>query len=84
MASSTASLPARSVAPTERGRDVLLLLGYTSWAGAIGRRQIHPEDQLAVKLIESPRVSRLLVCNPFRSRLAKLRPPSGSTEDSFP
>jgi glycosyltransferase involved in cell wall biosynthesis len=84
MASSTASLPARPAAPTDRGHDVLLLLGYTSWAGAIGRRQIHPEDQLAVKLIESPRVSRLLVCNPFRSRLAKLRPSSGSTEASFP
>jgi glycosyl transferase family 1 len=84
MASSTASLPARPVAPTARGRDVLLLLGYTSWAGAIGRRQIHPEDQLAVKLIESPRVSRLLVCNPFRSRLAKLRPSPRSVEDSFP
>ncbi len=84
MATSTASLPARPVAPTERGRDVLLLLGYTSWAGAIGRRQIHPEDQLAVKLIESPRVSRLLVCNPFRSRLAKLRPSPESAEGSFP
>jgi glycosyltransferase involved in cell wall biosynthesis len=84
MASSTASLPARPVASTERGRDVLLLLGYTSWAGAIGRRQIHPEDQLAVKLIESPRISRLLVCNPFRSRLAKLRPSSKPAEGSFP
>jgi hypothetical protein len=84
MASSTASLPARPAAPTERGRDVLLLLGYTSWAGAIDRRQIHPEDQLAVKLIESPRVSRLLVCNPFRSRLAKLRPAPKPAEGSFP
>lgn len=84
MASSTASLPARPAAPTDRGRDVLLLLGYTSWAGAIDRCQIHPEDQLAVKLIESPRVSRLLVCNPFRSRLAKLRPLSDTAEASFP
>jgi glycosyltransferase involved in cell wall biosynthesis len=84
MASSTASLPARPVAPTERGHDVLLLLGYTSWAGAVERRQIHPEDQLTVKLIESPRVSRLLVCNPFRSRLAKLRPAPGSARHSFP
>lgn len=84
MATSTASLPAAPAAPTERGRDVLLLLGYTSWAGAIGRRQIHPEDQLAVKLIESPRVSRLLVCNPFRSRLAKLRSSPEPAEGSFP
>lgn len=84
MASSTASLPVRPIAPTERGHDVLLLLGYTSWAGAIRRNQIHPEDQLAVKLIESPRVSRLLVCNPFRSRLAKLRPAPRSARSPFP
>lgn len=84
MASSTASLPVRPIAPTEGGHDVLLLLGYTSWAGALARHQIHPEDQLAVKLIESPRVSRLLVCNPFRSRLAKLRPAPKSARNSFP
>jgi glycosyltransferase involved in cell wall biosynthesis len=84
MASSTASLPVRPSALTERGHDVLLLLGYTSWAGAVERRQIHPEDQLTVKLIESPRVSRLLVCNPFRSRLAKLRPAPRSARSSFP
>jgi hypothetical protein len=85
MASSTASLPARPDAPGDRGRDVLLLLGYTSWAGAVARRQIHPEDQLAVKLIESPRVSRLLVCNPFRSLTAKLlRPSPAGAEGAFP
>lgn len=85
MATSTASPPVRLEAPTASGQDVLLLLGYTSWAGAIRRRQIHPEDQLAVKLIESPRVSRLLVCNPFRSLPAKLlRPSSGRAEVAFP
>jgi teichuronic acid biosynthesis glycosyltransferase TuaH len=85
MASSTASLPPRLDAPTDGGRDVLLLLGYTSWAGAIARRQIHPEDQLTVKLIESPRVSRLLVCNPFRSLPARLlRPALSPAEGPFP
>ena len=85
MASSPASLLARPEAPSDRGRDVLLLLGYTSWAGAIRRRQIHPEDQLAVALIESPRVSRLLVCNPFRSLPAKLlRPELSPAEGPFP
>jgi teichuronic acid biosynthesis glycosyltransferase TuaH len=85
MASSTASLPSRLDAPTDSGRDVLLLLGYTSWAGAIRRRQIHPEDQLAVKLLESPRVSRLLVCNPFRSLPARLLRPALSPADGpFP
>jgi glycosyltransferase involved in cell wall biosynthesis len=64
---------------------VLLLLGYTSWAGAVRRRQIHPEDQLTVKLIESPRVSRLLVCNPFRSLPSRLlRPALSPAEGPFP
>jgi len=85
MASSTATLPSRLDAPTNPGRDVLLLLGYTSWAGAVQRRQIHPEDQLTVKLIESPRVSRLLVCNPFRSLPSRLiRPALSPAEGPFP
>jgi hypothetical protein len=72
-------------APAATGRDVLLSLGYTSWAGAVRRNQVHPEDQLAVKLIESPRVDRLLVCNPFRSLPAKLlRPTASAAETPFP
>jgi teichuronic acid biosynthesis glycosyltransferase TuaH len=93
MASTATSSPARIDAPTESaaarrdvaGRDAILLLGYTSWAGATRRRQIHPEDQLTLKLIDSPRIARLLVCNPFRSLSAKLlRPGSGVAEEPFP
>lgn len=62
-----------------------MLLGYTSWAGAVRRRQIHPEDQLTLKLISSPRVGRLLVCNPFRSLPARLlRPASRDAGELFP
>lgn len=62
-----------------------MLLGYTSWAGAIRRRQIHPEDQLTLKLIDSPRVGRLLVCNPYRSLPARLlRPASAEAGELFP
>jgi len=62
-----------------------MLLGYTSWAGAIRRRQIHPEDQLTLKLIASPRVGRLLVCNPYRSLPARLlRPASAEAGELFP
>jgi teichuronic acid biosynthesis glycosyltransferase TuaH len=85
MASLAASSPALFDPATEPSRDVLMLLGYTSWAGAVRRRQIHPEDQLAVKLISSPRVGRLLVCNPFRSLPARLlRPGLDSPEGRFP
>src|SRR3954447_19262185 len=85
MASSTASHPALSDPSAGMGRDVVMLLGYTSWAGAVRRDQIHPEDQLALKLIGSPRVSRLLVCSPFRSLPARLlRPASGAAGELFP
>jgi teichuronic acid biosynthesis glycosyltransferase TuaH len=83
MASYAASAPALLDAPPDPGRDVLLVLGYTSWAGAARRHQIHPEDQLTQSLIESPRVGRMLVCNPFRSLPAKLLRP-GAAEAPFP
>jgi glycosyltransferase involved in cell wall biosynthesis len=85
MASYAANPPALLDAPAEPGRDVMMVLGYTSWAGAVQRHQIHPEDQLTLKLIESPRVGHLLVCNPFRSLPAKLlRPAAGVAETPFP
>jgi glycosyltransferase involved in cell wall biosynthesis len=85
MASYTANRPALLESRPDLGRDVVMLLGYTSWAGAVRRRQIHPEDQLTLKLIGSPRVGRLLVCNPFRSLPARLlRPASGAAGELFP
>jgi glycosyltransferase involved in cell wall biosynthesis len=85
MASYAATRPAPPQSRQELGRDVVMLLGYTSWAGAIRRRQIHPEDQLTLKLIASPRIGRLLVCNPFRSLPARLlRPASAEAGELFP
>jgi len=85
MASYAATRPALPESQPDLGRDVVMLLGYTSWAGAVRRRQIHPEDQLTLKLIGSPRVGRLLVCNPFRSLPARvLRPASGEAGELFP
>jgi glycosyltransferase involved in cell wall biosynthesis len=66
-------------------RDVVMILGYTSWGGAIRRGLVHPEDQLTVALLRSPRVGRLLVCNPFRSAPAKLlRAAVGPRDADFP
>ncbi|HEU4736218.1 MAG TPA: glycosyltransferase [Solirubrobacterales bacterium] len=85
MASYAATRPALPESRPDLGRDVVMLLGYTSWAGAVRRRQIHPEDQLTLKLIGSGRVGRLLVCNPFRSLPARLlRPASGEAGELFP
>jgi teichuronic acid biosynthesis glycosyltransferase TuaH len=48
-----------------------MVLGYTSWSGAARRSWIHSEDRLTRFLLDSPRVRRLLVCNPYRSLPAK-------------
>src|SRR4029453_16498235 len=66
-------------------RDVVMILGYTSWGGAIRRGLVHPEDQLTVALLRSPRGGRLLVCNPFPSAPAKPpRPPVAPRDADFP
>jgi teichuronic acid biosynthesis glycosyltransferase TuaH len=65
--------------------DVVLVLGYTSWSGAVRRGWIHAEDRLTLALMRSPRVGRLLVCNPYRSALAKLlRTALGPRDEAFP
>jgi len=62
-----------------------MILGYTSWAGAAGRGRVHAEDRLTLELIGSPRVPRLLVCNPFRSLPVKaLRAAAGAAAEPFP
>lgn len=65
--------------------DVVLILGYTSWSGAVGRGFIHAEDRLTVALMRSRRVDSVLVCNPYRSALAKLaRIALGQRDAEFP
>lgn len=65
--------------------DVLLALSYTSWTGMVARRHVYPEDRLALHLLGSPRAARLLVGNPYRSRVSKLgRAALGSRDAAFP
>jgi glycosyltransferase involved in cell wall biosynthesis len=76
--------PSRPAA-REASRDTIMVLGYTSWAGAARRGRIHAEDRLTLELIDSPRVPRLLVCNPFRSLPARaLRAAAGEAQEPFP
>jgi glycosyltransferase involved in cell wall biosynthesis len=78
------TLPARQSVATDRA-DVVLILGYTSWSGAVRRGWIHAEDRLTLALMQSPRVGRLLVCNPYRSGASKLlRAVIGPRDASFP
>jgi glycosyltransferase involved in cell wall biosynthesis len=66
-------------------RDVVMILGYTSWGGAMRRGMIHSEDRLTLELIRAARVPRLLVCNPYRSALAKVvRAAIGPHDAAFP
>ena len=62
-----------------------MILGYTSWAGAARRGRVHAEDRLTLELIESPRVRRLIVCNPFRSVASRaLRAAARQPQPPFP
>lgn len=66
-------------------RDVAMIFGYTTWGGAVRRGMVHSEDRLTLELMGSPRVSRLLVCNPYRSAVAKAaRTIVGPREAAFP
>lgn len=66
-------------------RDAIVILGYASWSGAGQRERVQREDRLTLELIGSPRVPRLLVCNPFRSLAVKLaRRVIGPSEIPFP
>ena len=65
--------------------DVVLVLSFTSWSGALARGFCMPEDRLAAALVSSDRVGRLLVVNPFRSApVAAARKLMGDRDAPFP
>jgi teichuronic acid biosynthesis glycosyltransferase TuaH len=69
----------------DAARDVVMCFGYTTWGGALRRGMVHSEDRLTLELIDSSRVDRLLVCNPYRSVLATVaRAVIGPREAAFP
>jgi glycosyltransferase involved in cell wall biosynthesis len=66
-------------------RDLLMILGFASWSGALRRGLVMPDDRLTIELLRSERVGRLLVCNPYRSAVAKLvRTATGRHDAAFP
>jgi glycosyltransferase involved in cell wall biosynthesis len=52
-------------------RDLVFGFFSVSWAGAVERELIMPEDRLADALTRDPAVRRLLVANPYRSVAGK-------------
>jgi teichuronic acid biosynthesis glycosyltransferase TuaH len=76
--------PTDGVAATAAS-DVVMIFGYTSWGGAVRRGLVHSEDRLTLELMQSARVGRLLVCNPYRSVVAKpARALVGPRDAAFP
>src|SRR5215217_5207659 len=66
-------------------RDLLMILGFASWSGALRRGLVMPDDRLTIELLRSERVGRLLVCNPYRSAVAKVvRTATGRRDAPFP
>ncbi len=85
MATTATTSPGLAESAPGANRDVVMILGYTSWAGAARRSRVHAEDRLTLELIDSDRVGRVLVCNPFRSLPAKLvRSALGTDVEPFP
>ena len=48
-------------------RDVVFTFSYVSWAGAQGRGMNMCQDRLASRLLDDPKVRRLVIANPYRS-----------------
>lgn len=49
-------------------RDHVFTFSYETYADAVARGMMRPPDRLLQTLMSSPRVGRLLVANPYRSR----------------
>jgi glycosyltransferase involved in cell wall biosynthesis len=84
MATTATTGPGLLAPPARADHDIVLILGYTSWAGAARRGRVHAEDRLTLELIGSERAGRVLVCNPFRSLPAKLVRSTLGSEEPFP
>jgi teichuronic acid biosynthesis glycosyltransferase TuaH len=55
-----------------RRRDVVFTFSYETWDDAVHRGMMRPPDRIVTSLLRSPRVDRLLVVNPYRSRLSRI------------
>ncbi len=64
--------------------DVVFTFSFVTWEVAAGRGWYMPDDRLALTLLESDRVGRLLVCNRYKSRVVRLLEGRDGTEPAFP
>jgi glycosyltransferase involved in cell wall biosynthesis len=72
MAFQTSDLPAAAPAIAGRARHVIFGFDELTWAAAQERGMFSPQDQLALALLDDPRVERLLICERPRSAPVKL------------
>lgn len=82
---STSETPAdqRPVGPRP-AIDVVFTFTWESWDDAVRREMMRPPDRLVSFLMETPRVSGLLVANPPRSALTTLVRSAAGRSEPFP
>jgi glycosyltransferase involved in cell wall biosynthesis len=64
--------------------SVVLALGYQTWADGMARQMSWSPDRVAQQLCADPEVSALMVADPLRSHLARLRRRPLAADGGFP
>ena len=63
---------------------VVFALAYQTWADAVGRDMSWSADRIAAQLCADPEVRSLMVADPLRSQLARLRRRGRPADEGFP
>ena len=64
--------------------SVVFALAYRTWADAVRRDMSWSPDQMAHHLMQDPEVRTLMVADPLRSQLARLRRRNVASGTGFP
>lgn len=59
--------------PAARGEDVLLALAYHTWADGLARQLSWSPDQIALHLMRDTSIGSVVVSNPLRSQVARVK-----------
>jgi teichuronic acid biosynthesis glycosyltransferase TuaH len=65
-------------------REVVLALGHHTWADGVRRQRSWSPDRVAGHLVDDPAIAQLLVSDPLRSQLARLRSRAVPVDADFP
>jgi hypothetical protein len=73
-----------SAPPLAAHDSIVFALAYQTWADAVERDMSWSADRIAYHLIHDPEIKALLVANPLRSQLARLRKREIADDADFP